>query len=626
MSKPLFQIILILLISFSSYAQRFEVTSFKQDPADPSANMYAVQHFNGEYCALIKVLTNANNLSFETTPDLEKFEKKKPGEFWVYVPPGIKRIVIRKDGFIPKEYTFASNINIQSKLTYVMELEANMQNTEEEAPQPEFVLINSTPKGASVYIKNPVSDEFEYKGKTPYQAPMLEGEYEYKLKKDFHLDYSGILKVKPGATINEDITLKANFGTLTINSNPESDAGIILNGKKLNQKTPYTISNVPVGENIIEVEKEFFEPSKQTVNISPGDKKELTFQLKPIFGTVTITCDSKTEIYVDNQKVSTGTYTGRLTSGVHIIEARQNNHHPHKQTVTINKGEEYSYDFNLKPKTGIISVMTTPPGAEIFLDGKSEGKSPKFIRNALIGNHSIKLVLKGYEDVVKQITVTEGQTVDLNISLNKQRKDNTVVAEKKKEQKSKDLKSKKTISDNTNKKKSKYRKWYSSVYLTTFSFNAMNRTDASGIDSSGNALQLDAFSLFSGIGINFQRRISGRFSLGTDFSFYNEFYAPFAEAKISSLNVFFKTRYSILYKLSIEASFGLPIVINNGVRDFYEINGKYGLNVGINYKLYKKLYLNLGFTIKTYKLDSKVFDSYETLDLKFARMNIAYVF
>jgi hypothetical protein len=225
------------------HAQHFNINSFKKDAADPSASMYSVRHFNGDYCALIKVLTNAKKLEFETTPDLEKIELKKTGEYWVYVSPGIKRIIIRKDGFIPKEYVIPTDIKIESKITYIMELEGKADGGEDE-PQPEFVIINSEPTGASVYFKNPVNDEYEYKGKTPYQTPMLEGEYEYKLTKKLYSDYIDNINVIVGNTVAQTVNLKPNFGSIKITSNPENGAIILLNGDNISATTPFT--NLPV--------------------------------------------------------------------------------------------------------------------------------------------------------------------------------------------------------------------------------------------------------------------------------------------------------------------------------------------------------------------------------------------
>jgi formylglycine-generating enzyme required for sulfatase activity len=399
------------------HAQHFNINSFKKDAADPSASMYSVRHFNGDYCALIKVMTNAENLTFETTPDLEKFERKKDGEFWVYVPPGIKRIIIRKKGFIPKEFVIPSDIKVESKVTYVMELIGKAGDLKEEAPEPEFVVLKSDPEGASVYIKNSVNDKFEYKGLTPFSTPLFEGEYEFKLEKEMYKPYLGTITVKVGDTKQESISLISNFGSINITSSPEHGGLILLDGKNTGYKTPYTLEPVSVGSHIITVQKDMFEPGKKDVEISVGDKLNVNVNIKPIFGTVDILVDKKSDILIDNVKVGTGNYKGRLVKGLHVIEVEKEGCYSEKQNLTVSNGQNYPLSFSLKSKVGVLSVNTMPLETEIYLDNVLQGKSPKFIKDLQVGTYVMKLEKTGFGVVTKIIEITEDNTTEINETL-----------------------------------------------------------------------------------------------------------------------------------------------------------------------------------------------------------------
>jgi hypothetical protein len=71
------------------------------------------------------------------------------------------------------------------------------------------------------------------------------------------------------------------------------------------------------------------------------------------------------------------------------------------------------------PTTGNLAVVSTPVGAQIWVDGTNTGKvTPDTVKNLSAGTHSLTLKLDGYKDSVQTgITITAGQTASRNITL-----------------------------------------------------------------------------------------------------------------------------------------------------------------------------------------------------------------
>lgn len=71
------------------------------------------------------------------------------------------------------------------------------------------------------------------------------------------------------------------------------------------------------------------------------------------------------------------------------------------------------------PTTGNLAVVSTPAGAQIWVDGTNTGKvTPDTVKNLSAGNHSLTLKLDGFRDTVQtNITITAGQTTSRNITL-----------------------------------------------------------------------------------------------------------------------------------------------------------------------------------------------------------------
>jgi hypothetical protein len=60
--------------------------------------------------------------------------------------------------------------------------------------------------------------------------------------------------------------------------------------------------------------------------------------------------------------------------------------------------------------TGSLSIITTPAGAAVYVDGVQVGVSPATIPGLAAGAHSIMLTLDGYEQLSSTVTIAAGQT------------------------------------------------------------------------------------------------------------------------------------------------------------------------------------------------------------------------
>jgi hypothetical protein len=70
-----------------------------------------------------------------------------------------------------------------------------------------------------------------------------------------------------------------------------------------------------------------------------------------------------------------------------------------------------SYAIVTPPRsTGSLSVTTTPPGVEVFLDGGLRGISPITLDNIGPGTHSLLLKREGYADSTVPVMIAAGQT------------------------------------------------------------------------------------------------------------------------------------------------------------------------------------------------------------------------
>ena len=118
-------IFILLLFAIQANAQNISVVGIKLDENDHTAEEEATMRFdqNGEVCALIKILTDESDFSYDVgslgVTDVEEYED----EIWLYVPFGIKKIILRHQELGSCEY--AIPITIESGKTYRMGLSIN---------------------------------------------------------------------------------------------------------------------------------------------------------------------------------------------------------------------------------------------------------------------------------------------------------------------------------------------------------------------------------------------------------------------------------------------------------------------------------------------------------------------
>ena len=155
--------------------------------------------------------------------------------------------------------------------------------------------------------------------------------------------------------------------------------------------------------------------------IVAGQKVEKSVNLAADSASVTLTAPDNAEIWINGEKVGTGTWRGTLNSGAYIFEARKEGYRNSRLSQRITSATA-SQSYTLpapEPIYGSIMVDGTPLTADITLDGKHIGTLPLKLGNILVGNHTLKISKSGYADNTQTITISEGQITTVNATLTK---------------------------------------------------------------------------------------------------------------------------------------------------------------------------------------------------------------
>ena len=401
--------IFILLISFQSVlADSLDVSGFKQIPNSIAATKYPRYDANDNQCALIKVISDIDGLGFESNLGIVGNIERKNGEYRIYVSPGERRLSIWGSNIIKYKFSFPE----LPKAGKVYQLIVTLKGTGIKGNYSTgFILLKTQPPGAKVWIDD------DYRGITPFQQEMKGGYYTYKVEKELFYPKEGDFTVLVNETVKEEVTLEPKFGSFQVSSTPVDGALISIDGVTTNRKTPYTFDTIASGNHTVSITIDLYEPVSKEVTVNDNEKTTLEIPLNPVFGNVKITTSPQADIYIDNVHTATGTFSDILTKGLHTIEAKLDNYYPQSQKIEVKAGSTDSVSFILEPVTGSLSVVTDPPEAEIFINEKSYGYSPKIINDLLIGTYNIRLKKDNFATVNVQTEIKENERTNIKENL-----------------------------------------------------------------------------------------------------------------------------------------------------------------------------------------------------------------
>jgi hypothetical protein len=221
-------------------------------------------------------------------------------------------------------------------------------------------------------------------------------------------------------------------GSLNIVTSPRG-ADIYVDGNYY-AESPYVVTNLAPGSHTVRLYKAGYDEYFSTVTVTAGQQTRLSFSFTPqqrTVGSVEVaSTPAGSALYLD------GNYRGQTPSGgyfdltsilqgTHTILVRHQDFMDYTQAVYVKGGDVVTVDARLTPNapspvpdtTGQIIVVSTPAGAELFLDNTFRGITPATLSDIPAGSHVVMARQAGYTDASQTITVTGGQSTPVALGL-----------------------------------------------------------------------------------------------------------------------------------------------------------------------------------------------------------------
>ena len=244
-------------------------------------------------------------------------------------------------------------------------------------------------------------------------TPLMVNFYDYGVGKvESGMTYILTLSKPAGST--EPVDAGGNFYALTVNP---KNAVVTIDGNQQTVSTDGEYSAMlPYGSHTYKVEAGGYISKSGSFTISSSDMTPINVSLVSAMASVSVTCPTPAvSLYVDKKSVGMIPWTGSLKEGMHLVEVKKEGYRSQQRTINLSQQQKLDVAFaELAAIQGNLSVNYKPFGADVYVDGKKIGQSPRVINGLLVGNHKVEIKKDGYGTDSKTVSILEGQTTSLS--------------------------------------------------------------------------------------------------------------------------------------------------------------------------------------------------------------------
>lgn len=277
MKKQLTRFLLMLVLVASAFVEAhaqktMDVAKFTRLDNDLMARVTKPVRDNdeGKLCALIRVVTNLQDLNVRADALGIVKEERHNGEVWLYIPYGAKSVSFTHEGYYPLVYQYP--LSIDEATVYELRLgsyETAVDGSNQNLNTQMFVLSHN-PDNATVMIDDiEVPTEFGV-----FAAMMSRGVHKYKVTAEQYEEAEGTFELAD-QPVRETVKLHPLFGTFRLLTQPVSGFNVFINGEKAGV-SPFKSGRLEPGSYKVRVEKEKYYPKDTIVRLREGDDLLLT--------------------------------------------------------------------------------------------------------------------------------------------------------------------------------------------------------------------------------------------------------------------------------------------------------------------------------------------------------------
>ena len=249
--------------------------------------------------------------------------------------------------------------------------------------KPQFgrIRIDSDPSGAQLSIDGQPA------GNTPIiKNQLASGKHIIRLTTENYFDFETSIEIADGQNFNETFRLKANFGLLSVISNPPGADVIIAGENRRLGETPLREVKLPAGTYTVKVEKDLYESYEMPVSLMIGGEHKLEPSLQRKTGKLRIKSEPPmADIYLNGErKGQTPTIINDLLTGDYEIKLQKDGYDIQLGKVRVEHNQQAEYSMTLGTKGTVEwKKRRTQARALAFIPSAGQFSSKQYVRGSI---------------------------------------------------------------------------------------------------------------------------------------------------------------------------------------------------------------------------------------------------
>jgi len=274
------------------------------------------------------------------------------------------------------------------------------------------VVIDSAPQQAAIYVND---KSFGIQGYTPTTLKLPKGTYTVILELPGFKSVSRPISVTRSAQFMFPLEREAKPATLDVRSvsNDSASGGTLyIDGQQVGTVPARVL--LSTGSHLVEVKKPGFNDYREQTTVSEGETRSMVIELQPQAkkGAILVTADvAGADVYVDGvRKDSAPALVSDLLEGSHTVEVRKDPLPPFRTVVNVIGNQQVKVEARIgAAAVGSLRVVSSTPGAIVFVDGEQKGRANEEIPNLKVGQHIVEVRAQGYASQVVEQTIAAGE-------------------------------------------------------------------------------------------------------------------------------------------------------------------------------------------------------------------------
>ncbi|WP_045119096.1 PEGA domain-containing protein [Haliangium ochraceum] len=324
----------------------------------------------------------------------------------ITVPKGRQLVEVRKEGF--EAFSQWVEAKEDARVTVNPVLKAIVKEKKG------GILVEADVAGAEVYI-----DGQRHTDLTPTLiAGVSEGPHVIEVRKEPAQPWKQTITVLADQTVKVSAQLQATMkppgGNVRVLSNV-AGARVYLDGIDLGP-SPADLKDIAPGEHLIEVKAEGYLPREERVTVNAGSANVLKLDLQPLPDTPVgetalvkvVSPVPEATIFIDGERIGNAPQEKEIAAGEHFVVVTKPGYKKFEDKIEVEVGQVITVTAELSA-AGALRVLSTPPGADVLVDGEVLGQTPFNKDDIDVGEHVVTVRALDFYDHEQNVNIEGGQ-------------------------------------------------------------------------------------------------------------------------------------------------------------------------------------------------------------------------